>query len=245
MEEEEINDDNGENLNIQVNYYDENIELSINSDYETFIQKICDFLKINPDEFNSYSLRYHDQDGDSIILSTIEDYKLFVQQVKENIVNKLIIEKKENIEDNDNEMKNSENNISNFINSSLNNNKNNNSKYVYESINNNSIKDNNKNIDSNYIYNSINNNSIRDNNISNKKRNEDDIPIENIIFNSKCSSCRVYPIVCVIYYCDKCDMYFCEECENKVEHKHPLLKIKNINQFNKIKEEESKKKYKN
>ena len=36
-------------------------------------------------------------------------------------------------------------------------------------------------------------------------------------------------------------MYFCEECENKKEHNHPLLKIKNINQFNKIKEEESKK----
>ena len=109
MEEEEIKDNNGENLNIQVNYYDENIELSINSDYETFIQKICDFLKINPDEFNSYSLSYHDQDGDSIILSTIEDYKLFIQQVKENIVNKLIIEKKENIENNDNEMNYSEN----------------------------------------------------------------------------------------------------------------------------------------
>ena len=91
--EEEINDENWENLNIQVNYYDENILLSINSNYETFIKNFCDFLKINPDEFNSYSLSYHDQDGDSIILSTIEDYKLVVQQVKEKIVNKLIIKK--------------------------------------------------------------------------------------------------------------------------------------------------------
>ncbi len=75
-------------------------------------------------------------------------------------------------------MKNSENNISNFINSSLNNN--------------------NKNNNSNYVYESINNNSIKDNNISNRIKNEENIQIENIIFNSKCSSCRVYPIVCVI-----------------------------------------------
>ena len=224
-------------MNIQVNYYDKNIELSINSVYETLKQKICDFLKIKPDEFNSYSLSYFDEDGDCIKISTISDYQLFVREVKENSVNPLIIE--ENIENNDNESENSENNI--FINSSLNNNKNNNSNYVYDNINNNSIKDNNKNIDSNYIYNSINNNRIRDNNISNKKRNENDIQIENIIFESKCSSCSVYPIEWVMYYCDKCDMHFCEECNNKVRHNHPLLKIKNINQFIKIKEEEYKK----
>ena len=84
-----------------------------------------------------------------------------------------------------------------------------------------------------------------DNSIKDNKDNKNDIPIENIVFNSKCSSCSVYPIICVIYYCEKCDIYFCEECENKKDHQHPLIKIKNVNQFNKIKEEENNKIMKN
>ena len=255
--EENINME--DNFNIEVNYYNENIDLSINSDYETFLKKICDFLKISPDEIDSYSLSYHDEDGDSILISTIEDYKLFIQQVQEKIVNKLIIEKKENnninnsqnnnlyIKSNINNSQNNNyyinNNINNsqndksYLNSNIDNSYNNqkNSNYINNSLNN---KNNNNN--SNYIYNSLDNN-IKDN----KKDNKNDIQIENIVFNSKCSSCSVYPIVCVIYYCEKCDIYFCEECENKKDHRHPLIKIKNVNQFNKIKEEESKKNMKN
>ena len=267
--EENINME--DNFNIEVNYYNENIDLSINSDYETFVQKICNFLKITPDELNSYSLSYHDEDGDSILISTIEDYKLFIQQVKEKIVNKLIIEKKENNSINNSQNNNSyiKSNINNsqnnnsYINNNINNSQNNNS-YINNNINNsqnnnsylNSNIDNNNQKNSNYINNSLNNkynnnnsnyiynsldNSIKDN----RKDNKNDIPIENIVFNSKCSSCSVYPIVCVIYYCEKCDIYFCEECEKNKEHQHPLIKIKNVNQFNKIKEEESNKNMKN
>jgi len=77
---------------------------------------------------------------------------------------------------------------------------------------------------------------------NNKEDEQKDIPIENLIFEYKCTACEVYPIVCVMFYCQKCNYYLCEQCEKKEKmHKHPLLKIETKKQLLDIKEEENKK----
>ena len=190
-------------------YNDQEFELDLDSDYNSYIEKICNLLDISPDSLYLFSMNYNDDDGDNILLSSNEDYKLFFQQVKEKTVNELIIERKDSINDLNKEINNeSESNID--INSSNN-------------INNNNI-------------NPLNNKDI------NNKKNEEDIPIEDITFYYRCSSCDIYPIVIVMYYCDKCNIYLCEKCEkNKKKHQHPFIKIENKAQLIYIKEEENKK----
>ena len=201
-----------ESLNIQVNIADENIDLSIDSDYNTFLQNICNILKIYPEQLDSFVINYYDEDGDSILISTLEDYQLFFQQVQQGIVNKLIIEKKEEKRNDNNaylcndEEINSQEKMeqSNYINNSIKNDNYNNSKINNNIYGSNKDKKNNK---------KSNCNAFKNNNSKNNKNI--DIPIDNIVYGYKCSSCSVYPIICVLYYCDKCSLYLCEECEKK------------------------------
>ena len=52
-----------ENIRVKVNFYNENIDLSINPDYDSFLQKIIDILKISPYQLNSFTLNYIDEEG--------------------------------------------------------------------------------------------------------------------------------------------------------------------------------------
>ena len=192
-------------------YNDQEFELDIDSDYNSFIEKICNLLDISPDSLYLFSMNYNDDDGDNILLSSNEDYKLFFQQVKEKTVNELIIERKDSINDLNKEI-NNESELNIDINSSNN-------------INNSNIRNPSNNKDINI-----------------KKNEEEDIPIEDITYYYRCSSCDIYPIVVVMYYCDKCNMYLCEQCEkNKKKHQHPYIKIENKAQLVNIKEEENQK----
>ena len=85
----EEKNDNEETFNIKLNLYDELIDLKVNSDYNYFVKNICTILNISPEQLKSFSLSYNDEDGDSILLSTEEDYTIFFQQVKEKTVNSL------------------------------------------------------------------------------------------------------------------------------------------------------------
>ena len=68
MEEEE--EEIGENYNIKVNFNNQEIDLSIDSNFDSFLQKICDILKISLEEINSFELSYTDEDGDNILITT-------------------------------------------------------------------------------------------------------------------------------------------------------------------------------
>ena len=81
---ENFYEDNEPNYNIKLNYYEEDIDLSINSDYNSFIENICNVLQTSPEELNTFELSYNDEDGDTIALITEEDYKILVDQVKQN-----------------------------------------------------------------------------------------------------------------------------------------------------------------
>ena len=72
------------------------------------------------------------------------------------------------------------------------------------------------------------------------KRNNEEIPLDDLIFDYKCSNCQMYPIICQIFYCDKCQYYLCEDCEKKgVFHEHNLLVIESKNELKKIKDKEN------
>lgn len=118
-----------EKYNIKLSYYGEQIEITINSDYNAFICNLCNVLKISPERANAIILSYNDEDGDNILLSNEEDYSIFIEQVKQKVVQELIIELNDNLEDsalnnkNGIEQSNINNNDSfnNIVNSSMNN----------------------------------------------------------------------------------------------------------------------------
>jgi hypothetical protein len=248
--------ENEENYNIKINIYNELIDFKINSDYNNFIHNFCKIFNVAPEKINSFILSYNDEDGDSIMLTTEEDYIIFFQQVKEKTVNSLIVEINENknndidpiecfgsalnyqeqIDQANNQIKNDNNNMNNNINSNsdinLNNIVNSNDKIVnsYENIN----------LD-------IDSNSQNYNNLISNNDNNNNGQIDDIIFEYKCSNCSTYPIICILYYCPKCNMYLCETCKNMKSHNHPFLEIKSKKELIKIKDKENeeieKKKY--
>ena len=112
-----------EKFNIKLNFYGDKVEIYINSDYNSFINKICNVLKISPERAKKIVLSYNDEDGDSILLSNMEDFSIFIEQVKQKVVQELIIEVNDNLEDSDLDHKNSmkQSNININFNSSFNN----------------------------------------------------------------------------------------------------------------------------
>ena len=229
-------DYNEQNFKIKINFYGKEIDLSINSDYNSFIQNIYNILQISPKQLNTFEISYNDEDGDCIALATEEDYRIFFSQVQQNVVNKLIIEKK------DIPINKSNPNLNNNLNKEdKNEQQNENNDYINDDINN--INNENNYMNNNYYYEwNYHENNNNNNLISNKEPIKEDIPIENVVFYYKCSNCELYPIVCVIYYCDKCSLYLCEQCEkNKNNHEHPLLKIESKAQLDEIKKKENEK----
>ena len=221
MEEEvEKEDKKNEIFNIKINFYDELIDIQINSDYNSFITKICNIFQIPKEQSNSLSFSYLDEDDDSIILSTEEDYILYIQQLKEKLVNTINVEIKEN----------SEINPISCFGSALN---------YQEQIN----QANNQLIEENNI-NIMNNNIFNNNDINNLAKNNEqinyDVPVDDIIFNYKCTSCSLFPIICTLYYCPFCPLYVCEDCIKKFgNHTHHIQKYESNNELMKVKEQEN------
>ena len=135
MEEEE--EQVGENYNIKINFNNQDIDLLIDSNFDSFIQNICSILKISLEEINSFGLSYTDEDGDNILITTEDDYNLFFQQVKDKLVSSLIIDKKDGNKNNSNlnQINESINNQSNleYSNNTINNSQNKNNDNEMES----------------------------------------------------------------------------------------------------------------
>ena len=68
-------------------------------------------------------------------------------------------------------------------------------------------------------------------------------PIEQILSDLvhkgyDCKGCEMNPIQGIRYECPKCSRFnLCEKCEDKIEHEHPLLKIKKVMEEGKDKED--------
>ena len=232
MKEREDNKEE-EKFNIKVEFYGEKKDLQINSNFNCTIKNMLTLFNIPQNQINGLTLNYFDEDGDSILLSTEEDYKIFFQQIKEKAVDSLILEinnnqKKAPISNLDINHNNEKQVIqeNNQINKGINNVVNNNNKGL-----NNINKNNNINSSNNFNY---NNNFESNNNSMNS-----DIPIDDIIFKYKCHNCSIYPIICILYYCPVCKFYLCEDCSKNVQnHIHPILKIESKKELKKIIDDE-------
>ena len=222
-----------EKFKIKLNFYEEEIYIEINSDFNSLIKNVCDIVKIEEDQINSLVLNYYDDDGDNILILNQGDYNLFFQQVKEKSVDSLIIEIKEDAKVDLNAL------IDNVLDY----------KEKIEPANKEILNDNiidkdyniNKLINSNENINIQNdyfgNNEQINNNLNLKDDNNDDI--NDKVFDYKCSQCGYYPILFTIYYCPQCPIYLCKECKEKTGHKHNLYTFESKKELMKIKEIEN------
>jgi len=234
-------------------FNEEQLEISLNSRYKYFINTICNILKISNDKFNNLIVSYIDSDEDNIILSGPEDYDIFFQQIAQKQVDNFKVTIKENCDlDQDQclmkfleykdkqELENNNNNIKNNDENKIN---------EDENINNNHKEDNNNNINNININNKyIEKYDIKEfnNDFEQNQKDNEDVPIDNLIFDYKCSNCELNPILCKLFYCDKCQFYLCEECQKKgVAHEHNLLVIESKEELRKIKDKENDELYKN
>jgi hypothetical protein len=205
-----------EKYNIKLNFYGDQVEVVINSDFNSFINNICNVLKIPQERAKNIILSYNDEDGDNILLSNEEDYSIFIEQVKQKVVQELIIEINDKLED-----------------SAHNNKKGMDQSKIKNSCSSNSNMNNIHNFDNQDNFDEEDKKIIEE--FKNKK-----FPIENFVYYYKCTSCSTYPIILIMYYCDKCNKYLCENCYKKEKnHCHIMEKIINKFQLDEIKRMEN------
>jgi len=221
MEEEKM-------FKVKLLFNEEQMEVSINSQYEYFFNTICNIFRISLDQLENIIVSYKDSDEDDVILSNREDYNIFFEQVSQNQVDNFKISLKEDSDLDQDKL------LINLLN------------YQDEHGLENNINRN--NIDNNYDEIEERNHNYEENNdevninydMDNQNKVNKDIPIDDIIFDYKCNSCGLYPIVCKLFYCSKCSFYLCEECKQKgVQHEHELLSIESREVLRNIKEEEN------
>ena len=79
-----------------IKFYSEIKKIIITPSFEEFKKKICNVLQINENVFNSLKLSYKDDDGDTISVSSEEDYNILLNQIKNKEVDIINIETDEN-----------------------------------------------------------------------------------------------------------------------------------------------------
>ena len=206
-----------ERVNIKLNFYGELIDYAINSDYLSFLKDLCGIFGLSMNQLSAISLSYQDEDGDVIMVSTKEDFAIFLEQAKQKVVDTLVVEVKE------------ESNIDpiSLMDSALN------YQEQVEEANANLVNSTQNKINNDNNYYNINNNYNINNyndyyNIQNQEVNNE----APLVFYVECNKCQIYPLLERIYYCQQCDMCLCDECKIRNEnHEHPLLKIETEDDF--------------
>ena len=89
MEDEEMFD-------VKLIFNEEEVEIQLNSQYDYFLNSICNIISISLEDIKDLSVSYIDSDGDNIVLSGLEDYKIFFQQVSDKLVDSFKVTVKEN-----------------------------------------------------------------------------------------------------------------------------------------------------
>ena len=184
-----------------IQFYNEIKKATIPSSYLSFQEKLSAMLELNSDLTSTLIISYKDEDNDNVMVSSDEDYKILLDQIKNKQVNMINVEKDENsninieqcsqnfakFKDKDNKA----NNIQNFdiVSSQLviNKQENKEGKNNQVIINNNirEIKNeiqvnNNEEIDNNNINNNLNNSNSEDEILSPYNQKEKNIQNNNI-----------------------------------------------------------------
>ena len=163
----------------------------------------------------------------NIIKYNFENNNIDKNYINNNIANIEI--DNDNIKYNFDDFNLNNNNINNEINNNIINN------YFNDNLKNNEIDNDNVNDNIKYNFNNFNKN-----NNQNKDPIDNDAPIDDIIFDYKCSSCSTYPILFTLNYYPNCQFHICEDCIKKYEyHEHPLQKYVSRKELIKLKLKEN------
>ena len=211
-----------EEIKVALIFNSKKTEITIDSEYSTFITDVCSIIKISEEEVDSINLHYFDADQDKINILNEGDYEIFYSQVKDNVVKELYLEINENSKLDLTQC------IANF------------EKYLEtkgEKQDNDEI--NQKNDENKTQLNRFENEEDEENKINfidnyfkvNDKENTDIFQGKEV-FKTHCKKCKEFPIIEVLYFCEECDMYLCAKCAKKMEdHEHEILEIKSNDQL--------------
>ena len=75
-----------------IKFYSEIKKVVLTPSFEEFKKKICNVLQVKENLFNSLKLSYKDDDGDTISVSSEEDYNILINQIKSKEVDIINIE---------------------------------------------------------------------------------------------------------------------------------------------------------
>ena len=226
--------------------YDENEKtLVFPKNYDDLINQICSLYHFSEEE-KYINISYKDLSGDTIKISTSEEYLEFLSKIKQNIIPKIIyisirksIKNKiklyhEDIYDKD-EIEEEENDDLFLRQGHI---FSNNNKKQESQISENGAFDINKilnesiEIKNNEEFNITN--EIKEN-FFGKEINKSVLPPVTS-FPSYCTICQKFPIIKVMYYCNNCKLNLCENCEKNLgyNHRHCIYKIRNKEQYKEI-----------
>ena len=85
-----------EDIIAYIKFYHEIKKVILTPTFDEFKIKLCKVLQIDANLLNSLKLSYNDEDGDTIIVASEEDYNIFLGQITNKEVDILNIEKDEN-----------------------------------------------------------------------------------------------------------------------------------------------------
>ena len=235
----------------RIKFYDEEMDVQFPEDFNSCKKKIGEMIGLSGDELlMQINLYYNDEDGDKILLTEDNDYKIFFNFLKENDAQKgtstLIIELKEkseilvqkisqemsvykekHSEEIINEVDMNEDIMNQIENENL-------------VIKNNKEEDNNNKININENNNKEEENNEKENNNENNLNQQSNQPDNNINqdeqrikYEETCEYCKAKPLYDVFYYCLQCNIKMCSKCELELgkKHSHPFSKIQTYDQY--------------
>ena len=223
--------------------------------YDMFLKEILVLFNISEDKKHFLIITYKNTSGDSIKITNQEEYLEFLDKSNKKEINNVIslsihqlIKNKiqpfiEDVYDKDDkDIEEDEDKDELFLRQGhvFLKNKNEQSEYYGDKIElAESIEGNINNI------NNINNENNFDNIFNNEVVKSVLPPV--ISFPSYCNACQKFPIVKILYYCNKCELYLCEDCEQNIgyNHRHCYYKIRNKEQYQEMVKIDSKKEEEN
>ena len=90
-----MNNQNSEEINGYIQFYNEIKKVILPLTYDEFQEKLKKMLQIESDLISSLIISYRDEDNDRIMVNTNEDYSILLEQIKNKQVNIITVEKEE------------------------------------------------------------------------------------------------------------------------------------------------------
>ena len=91
-----MNDQNSEEINGYIQFYNEIKKIILPRTFDEFQEKLKKMLQIESDLISSLIISYRDDDNDKVMINSEEDYLILLEQIKNKQANIIIVEKDEN-----------------------------------------------------------------------------------------------------------------------------------------------------